>query len=82
MSVCNPAAVVPAAEGVVSLGHDNNGNVVFELNTAHLAQPTSLTPAKSYYVVWRKPRDGEIQNAGTLTVNPDKLAGKFKSTNP
>src|SRR5512146_613673 len=69
-------SMVPAAEGVVSLGHDSNGNVVYELNTAHLAQPTSLTPAKNYYVIWLKPRDGEMQNAGTLTVNPDKLEGK------
>ncbi len=77
-----PGIIVPGAQGVVKLSHDNNGNTVMELDGHHLAPPANLTPAKSYYVVWIQPRNQPLQIAGTLTVNPQKEDASFKTSTP
>jgi len=75
------SSLVPAAAGKLSYEHDRNGNIKYEVEVKHLAPPEQLTPGKSTYVVWVKPRDGQPQNAGVLRVNSD-LEGSFKGTTP
>src|SRR5437762_2661875 len=75
------SSIVPAATGKVSYEHDRNGNLKFRISTKHLAAPERLTPAKSAYVVWIRPNDGQPQNAGVLRINND-LEGSFSATTP
>ena len=73
--------LVPAGQGKVSFEHDKNKNTRFKLETKHLARPNSLSPAKSNYVVWVKPRGKDPQNMGILTLN-DNLEGSLTGTTP
>lgn len=75
------SSMVPGASGTVSFQHDKNGNLKYHISTKNLASPQQLTPAKNAYVVWLKPRDGQPQNVGVLTVN-NNLQGSFASTTP
>jgi hypothetical protein len=76
-----PASSVPAANGTVDLGTDNNGNTQVDLKVKHLAKPQNLTPPRSTYVVWIQARDGRPENKGQLHVG-DNLEGEFKTTTP
>ena len=76
-----PASTQPAAEGVVELKHDKNGNQVADLKVKHLAKPQNLTPPRSTYIVWVQPTNGEPHKLGELQVN-DKLEGEFKAPVP
>jgi anti-sigma-K factor RskA len=75
------SSIVPAARGTVSFEHDKNGNLKYHISTKNLASPQQLTPAKSAYVVWLKPRDGQPQNVGVLTVNSN-LEGSLSGMTP
>jgi len=75
------SSIVPAARGTVSFQHDKNGNLKYHISTKSLASPQQLTPAKNAYVIWLKPRDGQPQNVGVLTVN-NNLQGSFAGTTP
>ena len=77
-----PGTVVPGAQGVAKLDHDANGNAVISVEAKHLAPPSSLTPPKSYYIVWIQPRDAQPQMAGVLSVDPTKEDGAFKTATP
>ncbi len=74
--------MVPAAQGKAKIDHDRNGNTVVDIEVAHLAQPTALTPPANYYVVWFQPQDKDAEIQGTLAVNPETLQGSFKTTTP
>ena len=75
------ASIDPGAQGRVKFNHDRNHNTLFDIKVEHLAAPSSLTPAKSNYVVWIQ-RNGEApQNMGMLTVN-ENLEGSFHGTTP
>jgi hypothetical protein len=76
-----PASNQPAAQGVATLKHDKNGNLTVDLKVKHLAQPQSLTPPKSTYLVWIQPTNAEVHKLGELRVN-DKLEGEFKAPVP
>ena len=46
------ASIVPAAKGAVEIGKDRNGNTEIKLKVEHLANPTSLSPSQTDYIVW------------------------------
>ena len=73
---------VPAAQGEVDLGKDNNGNTEVKLKAKHLAKPDSLTPPASA-CMWSgfRKRGGTATNAGALEVNK-KLEAEFKTRDP
>lgn len=71
-------ATIPAASGKVSVDKDNNSNLKVKLEVKHLAQPTTLTPARQSYVVWIEPRGHEPENQGQMRVNND-LNGEFQT---
>jgi len=63
------SAVVPAAEGTVTIKQDNNNNYNIDLKVNQLADPGRLTPPKAAYVVWMETSENGIQNIGQLKTN-------------
>jgi hypothetical protein len=74
-------ASVPAAQGKVEVGHDDNGNTRLHVVVNHMARPERLTPAKQVYVVWIQQPGNEAQNLGTLQIG-DHLKAELAATTP
>lgn len=70
-------AVAPAATGDVDVGRDNNGNTTVDLKVEHLANPASLSPARTAYIVWAQSPGAAPDNLGELKVDND-LNGELK----
>jgi len=61
---------VPAATGMVHAQlNKNNGNTQLEIKVDNLAQPSSLNPPASAYVVWVRPNNGAALREGAIGVN-------------
>lgn len=75
------APSVPAARGDVEVNHDKNGNTKFKITVQHLAEPNSLTPPKTVYVVWLQERGGNAEPQGQLRVDK-KLNASFAGVTP
>jgi len=71
------STIVPGATGEVKTGKDKNGNTKFSLQVKHLANPASLTPPKSTYVVWIQQTGAAPESQGVLKVSKN-LEGKFE----
>ena len=72
-------SVVPGAAGEVKTTKDKNGNTKFSVQVKHLANPSSLTPPKSIYVVWIQQPGAAPESQGVLKVNKN-LEGKFETS--
>ena len=70
-----------SGEGTVQAKAADNGNTALEVRVKHLSSPSKVADDASVYVVWIKPRNGEIQNVGALQVDED-LVGKLDTTTP
>jgi hypothetical protein len=70
------STVVPAAQGSVKVGKDDNGNYDIELNILHLTDPSRLQPAKKIYVIWMETASNGTKNIGQLKSS----TGFFTST--
>ncbi|MEO8051042.1 MAG: hypothetical protein ABI833_11555 [Acidobacteriota bacterium] len=70
---------VPAAAGIVKVQKDkDNGNLKLEIKVDHLANPASLMPPASDYIVWVLPRGGAAAvKQGAIRVDKD-LKGELK----
>ncbi|WP_198170268.1 hypothetical protein [Mucilaginibacter arboris] len=68
--------VVPAAQGSVKIGRDDNGNYELDLNILHLTEPSRLSPSKELYVVWMETKNNGTKNIGQLK----SASGFFSST--
>lgn len=66
-AVFQNSAVVPAAEGDVTVKRDRNNNYVIKINITNLAAVDRLVPAKSSYVVWMEAARGSTKNIGQIT---------------
>jgi hypothetical protein len=75
------ATIVPGARGVVEIDKDKNGNTRVNMEVQFLANPESLTPPASVYVVWLLQKDGSPENQGQLKVDK-KLKANFKTVTP
>lgn len=75
------SSIVPAAKGSVQVGKDRNGNTEVKMKVEHLANPSSLSPSESSYVVWLQEKDSAPENQGALKVN-GKLEGTFQTVTP
>lgn len=87
------SAVVPSAEGAVTIKKDSNENYHIDLVVRSLAEPSRLTPPRNVYVVWMETSQSGAQNIGQLrtstkgfsrmltsslqTVQPHKPTGFF-----
>jgi len=80
------SAVVPAAEGTVSIKKGDNNNYSIDLFVKHLADPSRLTPPKSVYVVWMETSQSGVQNIGQLTTSTKgfskTLTSSLKTVSP
>jgi hypothetical protein len=71
---------IPAAAGTVEARRDkNDANTHIEVKVENMADPSRLSPPASVYVVWVRPRTGNIEKEGLLTVGKD-LKGDLKTT--
>lgn len=70
---------LPAAAGKVKVEKDKaNGNTKLEITVEHLANPSSLTPAASSYIVWVRPNGAtDAIKQGAIRVGKG-LEGKLK----
>jgi hypothetical protein len=73
------ASIVPGATGEVKTGKDKNGNTKFTVEVKHLAEPNSLTPPRSTYIVWIQRTGASPESQGVLKVSRN-LDGKFESS--
>ena len=73
-----PGSNVPAASGTVTARDDKgNGNTKLDLKVEHLANPSSLTPPASVYIVWVRPSGADAVKQGAIGVGKD-LKGELK----
>ena len=71
---------VPAAQGTVEAKHDKaNGNTEIDVKVFGLGSPAKLTPPADVYIVWVRPRDGNVEKEGVLRVG-DGLKGELHAT--
>ncbi len=77
----NAAQSVPAARGVVYLGHDPNNNTKVDLKVTYLAHPNSLTPPAADYVVWIQANGRSPEDQGELHIDGN-LKGELKIVTP
>ena len=69
---------VPAATGTVQVQRDKaNGNMKLDIKVNHLANPATLTPPGSTYIVWVRPNGGEAMKQGAIGVDKN-LKGELK----
>lgn len=73
--------VDPSAEGTVYFHDTHNGNTAVDARVKYLAQPSSLKPSESVYVVWIQPNGQAPINEGALVVNKN-LDGQLKTETP
>lgn len=73
------SAVVPAAEGTVSIKEDKNNNYNIDLTAKRLADPGRLSPPKNVYVVWMETSQG-VQNIGQLKTSTKGLSKMLSSS--
>jgi hypothetical protein len=61
---------VPGAAGIVRVQKDkDNGNTKLNIKVEHLANPASLTPSESVYIVWVQPGGEAATKQGALGVD-------------
>lgn len=74
------SAVVPAAEGTVSIKQDKNNNYNIDLSVKNLADPSRLSPPRSMYVVWMETSQSGAQNIGQLETSSKGLSRMLTSS--
>lgn len=72
---------VPAARGQVEVNTDKNSNSRVRLNVNYLAEPGSLTPPATLYIVWFQQNGSPPQNEGELKISK-KRKGSFETVTP
>lgn len=74
------SAVVPAAEGSVTVKKDGNSNYNIELDLIRLADPSNLTPSKAAYFVWMETAENGVKNIGQLKTSSGLFSKSLKSS--
>jgi hypothetical protein len=74
------SAVVPAAEGTVTMKKDNNNNYLIDLVVTRLADPGRLTPPRNVYVVWMETSQSGVQNIGQLKTSTKGFSKMLSSS--
>ena len=77
----NSGKVDPAAQGTVIFHTTGNNNVNVDTKVKFLANPSSLTPPESIYVVWFQPTGEAPVNEGASKVDKN-LNGELKTVTP
>lgn len=74
------SAVVPAAQGDVTITRDNNKNYVIKVDVSNLAEVERLQSSKNSYVVWMKTDKGKTENLGQLSSSTGFLSKQLKGS--
>lgn len=74
------SAVVPAAEGFVTIKGDGNKNYSITIKTTNLADSQKLTPPKNVYVVWMLTNNSSTKNIGQIISSSSALSSKLKGS--
>lgn len=70
---------VPAATGTVKVRKDkDNGNMKLDIKVEHLANPSSLTPPATSYIVWVRPKGQDAIKQGAIRVDKN-LSAELKT---
>jgi hypothetical protein len=82
-SALQPVGEARAAKGELKIKEGDNGNTALSVNVKYLAPPEKIAPNATTYVVWAKPRTGDMrpQNLGALRVNDDR-EGSLETVTP
>jgi len=74
------SAVVPAAEGTITIKEDGNKNYAIKIQLTNLADSQKLTPPKNVYVVWLVTDNNNTKNIGQIISSSGALSGKLKAS--
>ena len=74
------STVVPAAQGSVKIGKDDNGNYELDLSIIHLTEPSRLSPSKELYVIWMETENNGIKNIGQLKSGTGFFSNTLKAS--
>lgn len=74
------SAIVPAAEGTVTIKEDGNKNYFIKIQTKNLADSQKLTPPKNVYVVWLVTDNNSTKNIGQIISTSGSMSTKLKSS--
>jgi hypothetical protein len=74
------STITPAAEISVKIKQQKNGNYLVSLEALNLAEPSRLSPAKNYYVVWLVTEAGGTRNLGSLSFKRGR--GELEAVSP
>ncbi|WP_426094495.1 hypothetical protein [Flavobacterium sp. DSR2-3-3] len=73
------SAIVPAAQGKVSVKKDSNKNNAIKIEITNLAEVTRLQPSKNVYVVWMETEDSVVKNIGQIKSDTGFMSSKLKA---
>lgn len=80
------STVVPAAEGRIDIDKDDNNNYTIDIDVDRLADPSRLTPARKYYIVWLETDKDGTKNLGQLKsksgIFTNSLDASLKTVTP
>jgi hypothetical protein len=73
-SALQPAGEARSAKGEIKIKEGDNENTRLTISVEHLASPETIAGNATTYVVWAKPRTGDMrpQNLGQLRVNDNR----------
>lgn len=74
------SAVVPAAQGSVTVKEDGNKNYTIKVQISNLADSKNLTPPKNVYVIWLLPENNTPKNIGQIVSSKGKMSSKLKAS--
>lgn len=74
------SAVVPAAEGNITIKEDSNKNYKIKVQIANLADSQKLTPPKNVYVVWMLTEFNNTKNIGQIVSSSGSMSNNLKAS--
>ncbi len=74
------SAVVPAAQGKVTVNKDSNKNYVVKIKIDNLAEVSRLESSKKTYVVWMETDESLVKNIGQIKSDSKFISSKLKAS--
>lgn len=74
------SAMVPAAEGTISVKKDKNKNYDIKVKIYNLAEVERLEPPKKVYVLWMENEEGRVKNMGRINSSHELISKKLKAS--
>jgi hypothetical protein len=74
------SAIVPAAQGKITIKEDGNKNYKIKVQIVNLADSKRLTPPKNVYVVWILTDYNSSKNIGQIISSSGTMSTNMKAT--